>query len=289
MKPFEFHAPTTVKEAVELLDKYQDSVAVVAGGTDVVIELNEGHKTPAHVIDISKIDEIRYVKEEDGMVKLGAFNTFNSLEYNPYVREKLPALVETAAHVGSPQIRCLGTIGGNVVNASVAGDSPTTFVTYGAEVVLESVNGQRVMSLEAFDEGPGRCQIRPNELLTEVRFPAPTKDEAVGYFKIGKRKSLAIVVLAVCIYVKRTADNKIEDCRVVLGAVNKHPMRAPEIEAALKGLELKKEVLDETLPMFTDAVQAAIATRASVVYKREAVRGAARRCYDQILEQLGLA
>ena len=269
MKPFEFHAPTTVKEAVELLDKYQDSVAVVAGGTDVVIELNEGHKTPAHVIDISKIDEIRYVKEEDGMVKLGAFNTFNSLEYNPYVREKLPALVETAAHVGSPQIRCLGTIGGNVVNASVA--------------------GQRVMSLEAFNEGPGRCQIRPNELLTEVRFPAPTKDEAVGYFKIGKRKSLAIVVLAVCIYVKRTADNKIEDCRVVLGAVNKHPMRAPEIEAALKGLELKKEVLDETLPMFTDAVQAAIATRASVVYKREAVRGAARRCYDQILEQLGLA
>ena len=105
MKPFEFHAPTTVKEAVELLDKYQDSVAVVAGGTDVVIELNEGHKTPAHVIDISKIDEIRYVKEEDGMVKLGAFNTFNSLEYNPYVREKLTALVETAAHVGSPQIR----------------------------------------------------------------------------------------------------------------------------------------------------------------------------------------
>ena len=80
MKPFTYHAPTTVAEAVEMLDKYQSSCAVVAGGTDVVIELNERHKTPEHVISISKLDELRYVKEEDGMVKIGALTTFNDLE-----------------------------------------------------------------------------------------------------------------------------------------------------------------------------------------------------------------
>lgn len=289
MKPFTYHAPTTVAEAVEMLDKYQSSCAVVAGGTDVVIELNERHKTPEHVISISKLDELRYVKEEDGMVKIGALTTFNDLENNPYVKEKLPALYETAIHVGSPQIRNLGTIGGNVVNASVAGDSPTTLVTLGTSVVLRSAKGERIMTIEDFNKGPGNCAIRPDELMVEARFPVIGPDEAVGYFKIGKRKSLAIVVLAVSIYVKRTADNKVEDCRVVLGAVSKHPMRSPELEELLKGKSLEAGVLYDTLPAFTDAVQAAIPTRPSVVYKREGVRGAARRCYDQILSQLGLA
>jgi len=282
MKPFTYHAPTTVDEAVAMLEQYQSSCAVVAGGTDVIIELNERHKTPAHVIAIDKLSELRYIKEEDGLVKIGALTTFDDLENNAYVQ----ALLETAVHVGSPQIRNLGTVGGNVVNASVAGDSPTTFLTYGAQVVLKSAKGERVMTIEDFNKGPGNCAIRPDELLTEIRFPALSGDEAVGYFKIGKRKSLAIVVLAVAIYIKRTSDNKVEDCRVVLGAVSKHPMRSPELEAFLKGRALTKQSLDETLPAFTDAVQAAIP---SVVYKREGVRGAARRCFDQIISQFGLA
>ena len=289
MKPFTYHAPTTVDEAVAMLEQYQSSCAVVAGGTDVIIELNERHKTPAHVIAIDKLSELRYIKEEEGLVKIGALTTFDDLENDAYVQEHLPALWETAVHVGSPQIRNLGTVGGNIVNASVAGDSPTTFLTYGAQVVLKSAGGERVMTIEDFNKGPGNCAIRPDELLTEIRFPALSGDEAVGYFKIGKRKSLAIVVLAVAIYIKRTPDNKVEDCSVVLGAVSKHPMRSPELEALLKGRALTRQSLDDTLPAFTDAVQAAIPTRPSVVYKREGVRGAARRCFDQIISQFGLA
>mgnify|MGYP001182212579 CR=1 FL=1 len=289
MKAFTFHAPTTVEMALAQLNDYQESCAIISGGTDIVIELNERQKTPQHVISISKLDELRYMRQEDGFVKLGALCTFDELENSPYIQEKLPALYETASHVGSPQIRNLGTIGGNVVNASVAGDSPTTFLTYGAQVVLKSADGERVMTIEDFNKGPGNCQIRPNELLTEIRFPIPSENEAVGYFKIGKRKSLAIVVLAVGIYIKRTADNKIEDCHVVLGAVSKHPMRSEMLESALKGRELSAQSLYEMLPLFTDVVQAAIPNRSSVVYKREGVRGAARRCFTQILTQFGLA
>ena len=102
MKPFTYHAPRSVEEALSLLEQHQASCAVVAGGTDVVIELNEGVKRPEHVIDISKISELRYVKEEDGLVKLGALDTFTSLERHPYVQEHLPALYETVIHVGSP-------------------------------------------------------------------------------------------------------------------------------------------------------------------------------------------
>lgn len=282
MKTFAYHSPATVAEAVELLNIYKENSAIIAGGTDLVIELNERLKAPANVIDISKIAELRCIRQ-DSQIRIGALNTFTALEQNNLVRENLPALYETAIHVGSPQIRNLGTIGGNVVNASVAGDSPTTLLAHGAELLLKSAEGERVMTIEEFNKGPGRCQIRSDELLTEVRIPTLGKDEAVGYFKIGKRKSLAIVVLAVCVYIKRTPDNRVGDCRVVFGAVSKHPMRVPELENALMNLPLTQEALNETLPLFTDAVQAAIPTRPSVVYKREGVRGATKHCFEQIL------
>ncbi len=286
MRKFNYHAPATVEEAVRILDQYQDSIAVIAGGTDLIIELKEGHKKPEHVLDITRIQDLKYIKEEEGIVKIGPLATFSFLEENAFVRQKLPALYETVKYVGSPQIRSLGTVGGNVVNASVAGDSPTVLLTYDAEVVLQSVNGTRVMSLHEFNMGPGNCAIRKDELLTEIRFPMPKEDEGVSYFKIGKRKALAIVVLAVSIYVKRDAENKISDARVVLGAVNKHPMRSALIEEALRGTELKEQELEKFLPLFTQEVQAAIANRPSVVYKREGVRGAAKECFRQLLHQL---
>lgn len=289
MKPFSFHRPKTVLHALDLLAQYKESAGVVAGGTDMVIYMNEGERHPAHVIDISGLDELRYLHDDGGTVKIGALRTFTSLERDEFVARELAALHETASHVGSPQIRSLGTIGGNVVNASVAGDSPTVLEAYGAEVVLRSKAGERVMTVEQFNEGPGNCQIKPDELLTEIRFKRPSSDEAVAYSKIGRRKSLAIVVLAVSMYVKRGADGCVEDSRVILGAVSKHPMRAPTIEAALKGRRVEREALYETLPLFTDAIDAAIPTRASVVYKREGVRGAARLCFDQVLGRFGLA
>ncbi len=286
MRKFNYHAPATVEEAVRILDQYQDSIAVIAGGTDLIIELKEGHKKPEHVLDITRIQDLKYIKEEEGIVKIGPLATFSFLEENAFVRQKLPALYETVKYVGSPQIRSLGTVGGNVVNASVAGDSPTVLLTYDAEVVLQSVKGTRVMSLHEFNMGPGNCAIRKDELLTEIRFPMPKEDEGVSYFKVGKRKALAIVVLAVSIYVKRDAENKISDARVVLGAVNKHPMRSALIEEALRGTELKEQELEKFLPLFTQEVQAAIANRPSVVYKREGVRGAAKECFRQLLHQL---
>ncbi|MCP1101850.1 CO/xanthine dehydrogenase FAD-binding subunit [Aequitasia blattaphilus] len=288
MKKFTYHTPAGIGEALELLAVYKEDSALVAGGTDVVIELNERKKTPAHVIDISRIDELRYIRQ-DTHIRIGALNTFAALEKDQWIRAMLPALHETVVHVGSPQIRNLGTIGGNVVNASVAGDSPTTLLAYGGELVLRSTKGERVMTIDEFNEGPGRCQIRPDELLTEVRIPMLNRNEGVGYFKIGKRKSLAIVVLAVSIYIKRSLDNRIEDCRVVLGAVGKHPMRVPEVEAALRDKPVARNVFRESLPLFTAVVQKTIATRPSVVYKREGVRGAAMGCFEQILSDFELA
>ena len=291
MRPFDYYQPKTVAEAVRVLDKVKNSVDIIAGGTDIMIELNEGKSRPKAVVDISKL-KLNYVKKDKSGIHIGALTTFRNLAEDKILQSNLPALVETAAYVGSPHIRALGTIGGNTVNASVAGDTPTTSMAHGAQVVLKSSKGTRKMSIEKFNEGPGKCQIKNNELMTEIIYPALTKDEAVGYFKIGRRKSLAIVVLAVSIYIKKgksKGKDVVKDARVILGAVNLHPMHAPEIEQALIGKELTAKSLYETLEMYTDAVDAAIGNRPSVVFKREAVRGAAKRCYDQILDKFGLS
>ena len=159
MRPFDYYQPKTVDEAVKTLDKVKSSAEVFAGGTDVMIELNEGKSRPKAVVDISRLP-LKYVKREGGVIRIGANVTFRELETNKTIRNNFPALVETAANVGSPHIRAIGTIGGNTVTASVAGDTPTTSMAHNATVVLKSVKGERELTIEQFNKGPGNCQIK---------------------------------------------------------------------------------------------------------------------------------
>lgn len=290
MRKFDFYAPSTVDETIGLLAEHKDSVGIICGGTDITIELNERHRRDKVIVDVSKLRELDYIKEEDGMLHIGATTTFTTVERSELIQNRYPALYETVIHIGSPQIRNLGTIGGNIVSASVAGDTPTCFLAYDATVVLKSVRGVREMSLADFNVNKGkmRCQIEPDELLLEVKLPIAKTNEAVAYRKFGKRKSLAIVVLACCIYVTKDNNNCIENARVVLGAVGLHPKRSEKLERALIGRKLDINVLEETLPLFTEEIDAAIGSRPSVVYKREGIRGLAQYCFREILKQYQL-
>ncbi|MGI6077313.1 MAG: FAD binding domain-containing protein [Fastidiosipilaceae bacterium] len=290
MRAFNFFSPETVEEALDLLSQHQDSIAVIAGGTDLIIDLNEGGKKPDYVLDISQLKELDYISESDGMLHIGANTTFATLEKNELISEYYPAIAKMADYMGSPQIRELGTVGGNVVSASVAGDSPTVFLAYDATVVLQSKRGTREMSIEEFNVNRGkfRCQIEDDELLIEVKIPQANSNFATAYRKFGKRKSLAIVVLATAMRIERDRDNRIKDARVTLGAVSLHPMRSPKIEKALIGKKLDMEELEPVLQLYTEEIDAAIASRPSVVYKREGIRGLAKGCMMDVLEQYGL-
>jgi len=291
VRAFNFFSPETIEEALELLNRHKDSIAVIAGGTDLVIELNEGWKKEDYVLNISQLKDLDYIRESDGMLHIGANTTFATLEQDTLIRDRYPAIASMADYMGSPQIRELGTVGGNVVSASVAGDSPTVFLAYDATVVLQSVRGTREMSIEEFNvnQGKFRCQIAPDELLIEVKIPQASPEFATAYRKFGKRKSLAIVVLATALRVERDRDNRIKDARVTLGAVSLHPMRSSKIEQALIGKKLDLEELEPVLQLYTEEIDAAIASRPSVVYKREGIRGLAKGCMMDILAQYGLS
>ena len=174
MRPFDFYAPTTVVEALTLLDQYKDSVACIAGGTDLTLELNEWKAQPAVVIDLKKLKELDYIKVENGIVRIGALTSHAEVAANDIIRENVHILYDACRQVGSPQIRNLATLGGNICQSSVAGDGLAACVTLNADVTIKSVRGERTININEFLSSPDRKRniLQPDELMTEVSFPA---------------------------------------------------------------------------------------------------------------------
>ncbi len=293
MKPFDFYGPATVDEALELLHRYQDGVSVVAGGTDLVLELNERKTTPAVVIDLKQLKELDYIRVEDGRFRIGAMTTHAELAADEAIKEKVRILHDATRQVGSPQIRNLGTIGGNIAQSSVAGDGLAACVTLNADVTLCSVRGERTMNINDFLAGEGaqkRNILAADELLTEVSFPVPdTKHTATAFYKLAKRKSLAISVIGggmvatvddngICTYASMRA-----------GAMGRYPMQFATCEQHLVGKKLTYAAMLETLPIMHDQVLEANRSRPwSVFYKKESVQGVFKKLFADILGQLGI-
>lgn len=293
MKPFEFYAPATVDETLELLHRYQESVSVVAGGTDLVLELNERKTTPAVVIDLKQLKELDYVRVEDGKFRIGAMATHAELAADETIREKVHILHDATRQVGSPQIRNLGTIGGNIAQSSVAGDGLAACVTLNADVTLRSVRGDRTMNINDFLAGEGaqkRNILAADELLTEITFPVPDpKHTATAFYKLAKRKSLAISVIGGGMVASVDDDGICTYASMRAGAMGRYPMRFATCEQHLVGKKLTYAVMLETLPIMHDQVLEANRARPwSVFYKKESVQGVFKKLFADILGQLGI-
>ncbi|MCI8328261.1 MAG: xanthine dehydrogenase family protein subunit M [Oscillibacter sp.] len=293
MKPFDFYSPTTVDEALELLHSHRESVAVVAGGTDLVLELNEHKASPAAIVDLKHIAELNYIRVEDGRFRIGAMTTHAALAADPTIAKTTHLLHDATRLVGSPQIRNLGTIGGNIAQSSVAGDGLAACVTLGADLTLRSVRGERTMNIVDFLEGEGaqkRNSLAADELLTEISFPVPdVKHTATAFYKLGKRKALAISVIAGCMTATVDDDGVCTHVSMRAGALGRYPMHFASCEEYLIGKKLSYAVMLETLPIMHDQILEANRSRPwSVFYKKEGAQGVYKKLFADILGQLGI-
>jgi carbon-monoxide dehydrogenase medium subunit/xanthine dehydrogenase FAD-binding subunit len=292
MKNFNFYTPESLKEALALLAEYNSRSAVIAGGTDVVIELKDFKRRPECLININKLKELRYQKIEDGKMRIGALSSFADLERNADIQNKVKSLHYCAANVGSPQIRNLGTLGGNVVNASPAGDSISTLMSLDASVALESRRGRREMKLTDFYANCQKNQLAPDELLTEIYFDLPTKDIATAAYKLGKRKSLAIVVVGLSVLVERDSSNRIKRSQLVLGASSKIPVRINAIEDFLRGKPLTGDTFKPCGGMLSEIIKNMIPEKDAELFEKyhkvESVKCIMERTFRQILNDFGI-
>jgi len=265
---FNYQRVNTVSEVLEVLSGDNKKSKILAGGTDLLVMIQENIISPDEVIDISGIEELKGIEESSGRIRLGALVTHGRIADSNLLREKAVPLVESCDEVGSPQIRNLGTIGGNLVMASPSGDTLPALYVLGAEVILASNEGERVLPIEDFLVGVKKSAIRSDELLVAITFPGMS-DDARGFFKkLGQRKALAISKVSAAAVIS-CLDGVVASARIALGAVATTVIRTPRTESFLVGQALTPEVISEASRICSEESRAITDIRSTAGYRDE--------------------
>jgi len=231
---FDLHKPASVFEAVGLATRLAPAVRYIAGGTDLVIQINRKKISPDHLIDLGRLPGLVGVAETaDGYV-LGALTNYRSIELHPAFQGNLRGLIEAAAVVGGHQVRNVATVGGNIVNASPAADFVPALLVLDADLDIAGPVRNRTMALREFILGPGKTALGPAEIVTSIRFARLPDRSATAFLKQGRRKAMEISV--VCVAACLTVDESGSKClsaRLAIGAAGPRAFRPQQAEAYL--------------------------------------------------------
>jgi xanthine dehydrogenase small subunit len=259
-------SPATLDEAYALL-AHEDGWRPMAGGTDLLVQITgEIGPPPERVLDLWRLDELRGVSVTDGRLVIGALTTFTQIRRSAACRDQLPALVEAAATIGAAQIQNRGTIGGNIINASPAGDTLPILLATDAALVLGSAAGEREVPAAAFWPGYRQTARRPDELLLRVAIPLPA-GRHVRFRKIGTRRAQAIskVVMALA---WREDGGVWRDVRLALGSVAATPIRARQTEGVLEGAAPRLATADHAAAVIAGEIEPIDDVRSTADYRR---------------------
>src|SRR5271157_466652 len=204
MFELEFHSPETAEELNVLLE--QTKGQVVAGGTDVLPQLRRGQLRSTCLVDITRLKQLRFIRDVDGYIHIGALTTYAEVIASPLLQLAAPALVTAAATVGCPQTRYRGTLGGNLANASPAADSAPPLLSLEAKASLASIRGERSIPLQDFFSGPGKTNLAPTEYITSISFCRPAGRWGTAFYKLGKRNGMAISIVSAAAYLELDLD-----------------------------------------------------------------------------------
>ena len=281
---FEYHEPTSLAEAIDLGARFGADGRFLAGGTDLIIQMRRGRLHPRHVVSLRRVAGLNAI-EANGAVTLGALVTLRALERSPAFQGPLRALVESAEVVGGHQVRNVGTVGGNVANASPAADVVTALLALDATVTCAGPEGERTVELDDFLLRPGETTRRPGEMLISIGFAGLDARSATAFLKAGRRKAMEISV--VCVAATLTLDG--ERCvraRIALGAVAPRAWRARDAERSLEGGALTAEALREAGRLAAAGCQPISDVRASARYRRLLVAALVPRVLSLCLQRL---
>ncbi|MGI6486594.1 MAG: FAD binding domain-containing protein [Tepidanaerobacteraceae bacterium] len=287
MQEYNYNVPTEKAEALMILDRAAGNKKILAGGTDLTIAIRNEEIYPDAIIDLKNLEELNYIKADNGYIKIGSMTTFTDIAESELIKSKAKVLQEACEEMGSPQIRNWATIGGNIVNASPAADSVPALLVLGAEVKLESVSGVRVLKVEDVLKGINKTSLKENEILTEISFKVPSDNAVTGFRKLGRRAALAIARISIaCLLEVEDNSTSCRDIRISLGAVAKNPFRATEAEEVLKGKDISLELIDECVETISNIAVKTIGNRPSLPFKRQSIKGISRELLTRLYNEI---
>lgn len=273
----------SVQDAVALRLAHPEA-QIIAGGTDVLVQMREGKRAGKALISIYGLDALRGVTmEADGTIRVGSLTSFSHITRDPVIRKHILVLGQAVDMVGGPQIRNAGTIGGNTCNGVTSADSASTLFAWDAQVELTGKNGIRRIPIQQFYIKAGTVDLRPDEIQTAILIPKTAYEGYKGhYIKYAMREAMDIATIGCSVNVKLSEDKKhLEDVRIAYGVTGPIPMRAVSAEGAARG----KAVCEETVRLFAESVLEDInprdSWRASKAFRQHIAVELAKRCLIQ--------
>lgn len=280
---FEYYAPATVDEAVELLGRLGEDAKVLAGGHSLIPAMRFRLAAPEHLIDINRIDGLSYVREDGGFLSIGAMTREAEIEHSPLVIDRYPLLADAGRLIADPLVRNRGTVGGNVAHADPANDHPAVVLAYGATMVAQGPGGRREIAADDFFTGLFESALEADEILVEIRIPVPQAGSGGAYEKF-ERKVGDYAISAAGVQLTMNG-NTCTAARVGLTNVSAVPMRAQGAEAALIGNEITDEVMEAAGQAAAQECDPSKDLRGSVEYKRDVTRVMVKRAIQNAVRR----
>ena len=290
MRAFEYHAPTSLNEALSLLQEHRGAARPLAGGTDLIVQMKENatkFAAPSHIVSLLRVPELGGISFSEGEgLRIGAGATMAQVAESSIIRQRYQAISEGAALVGSIQTMNMATVGGNLCNAAPSADIAPPLLAFEAEAVIVGPSGRRSLPLEEVFIGPGKTALAAEELLAEVRVPVPSAGTGSAYDRHTPRKQMDIAVVGVAA-VLRIAGERIERARVALGAVAPTPVRARHAEASLEGHALTDDVFGRAAEIAASECSPIADVRGSAEFRRHIVRVMTERMLREARQRIG--
>ncbi|MBE6060866.1 MAG: xanthine dehydrogenase FAD-binding subunit XdhB [Clostridium sulfidigenes] len=264
--------PSSIEEAIKILHE-NNNFKIISGGTDVLIKLHHGDMEEIELLSLKNLKELDFIKVlENDTIEIGSTTCFTNIYRNKIIKDFIPALGQGAISMGGPQIRNMATIGGNVCNGAVSADSAPSLFAFNAKLRLRSFQGERIVPIEEFYEGPGKVNIRKDEILISILIEKKDYEGVRGtYIKYSNRKAMDISMLSVCV-VASVKENKFKDLRIALGVAGPTPIRCRDAEKYALGLENSEENINNIAQYAVKSASARDSWRASKAYREHLIK-----------------
>jgi len=286
MKPFEYLEPQSIEEALLLLEQFKGEAKILAGGTDLLVQMKQQKTSPKYLIDVKNIPGLNSIEfsEERGL-DIGSLTTIADLEESPTVRDRYPILYAAGKELGTQQVRNIATVGGNLCNASPAAETAPALIALGASAKIVSRSKEKVVKLEDFFTGPGETVLKTGELLVQIHIPNVAPNSKGVYFKHAFRRKLETAIVGVAVLASFNGKGKsLKDLRIVLGAVAPTPKRAIRAEELAKGNRVDGNLLEKVAVVASEESDPITDVRATAEYRREMVKVFVKRGLNEIVD-----
>ena len=287
MKPFTFLSPTTAEEAISLFAEHSETARFMAGGTDVIVKVKDGWMEPDYIISLNKIEGMNELYKNDATKELsiGATVTHATLEKSLMIQNEYPIIYDAVSNIGSLQVRNVGTIGGNLINAVPSADGAVPMIALDGTALLHGPDGERSVDVKDLFIEPYKTILKPGELLKKITIPPQEPHTGSAYIKFGRRAAMELPLIGIGVLL--TLEDDLETCkkaRIVLGVAAPTPMRAFDAETSLTGRKITEEPLATAGEIAADESKVRDSVRGKAWHRKEMVRVQVRRMGMKCLE-----